>query len=99
MFWLARAMRLARPIPPTPTPAMFRMSLGGVNPRPSTCLGTIMSAAPEAAVRVRNSRRDVVFLALIPDSPGTGDIIPCLALVCDHQLWAAGDCAEHCSGR
>src|SRR4029434_5621306 len=40
---------LLRPIPPTPTPATLSKSLGGVNPRPRTCLGTIASPAPAAA--------------------------------------------------
>src|ERR1700690_1075116 len=39
-------MRLLRPMPPTPTQAMLSRSLGGTKPRPRTCLGTIVSAAP-----------------------------------------------------
>src|ERR1700730_8414360 len=66
MFWVASAIRLARPIPPTPIPAMLSLSLGGVKPRPRTCRGTIVKAlavvaAPEtaaAAAVVRNLRRD-----------------------------------------
>src|SRR6266545_4153312 len=50
MFWLARLMRLLRPMPPTPTPAMFNRSLGAVNPRPRTFLGTMASPAPLAIV-------------------------------------------------
>src|SRR5215471_4442832 len=50
-------MRLARPIPPTPTAAMFSKSLGGVNPRPSTCRGTIAAAALPVATPLKNSRR------------------------------------------
>src|ERR1700693_2230274 len=74
MFWLASAMRLARPIPPTPTPAMLSVSLGGLKPRPRTCRGTIVKAfavvvAPEtaAAAAVRNLRRDnLVFVLISP---------------------------------
>ena len=33
MFSLARLIRLLRPCPPTPTPATFSVSLGGVKPR------------------------------------------------------------------
>src|SRR5438094_9760291 len=83
MFWLARLMRLARPMPPTPTPAMFSVSLGGVNPRPRTCLGTMAHAAPPAATSVRNLRRDISFFLLIgifsKDSLsriGHGDVSP-----------------------
>src|SRR5947207_13348382 len=65
MFWLARLMRLARPMPPTPTLAMFSVSLGGVNPRPRTCLGTMAHAAPPAATSVRNLRRDISIFLLI----------------------------------
>src|SRR5258708_39615766 len=59
MFWLARLIRLERPIPPTPTAAMFSMSLGGVNPRPRTLLGTMAQAAPPAATSVRKVRREI----------------------------------------
>src|SRR5215472_4079514 len=57
MFWLARLMRFWRPMPPTPTPAMFSRSLGGVKPRPSTWRGTKAAAAPLAAAVLRNLRR------------------------------------------
>src|SRR5882724_6160661 len=70
MFWLARLMRLARPMPPTPTPAMLSVSLGGVNPRPRTCLGTMAHAAPPAATLVRNVRREISFSLLMSISPG-----------------------------
>src|SRR5438046_7633837 len=83
MFWLERLIRLVRPMPPTPTPAMFSVSLGGVNPRPRTCLGTIAHAAPPAATSVRNTRREISFFLLISifskDSLsriGEGDIRP-----------------------
>src|SRR6266478_1396531 len=65
MFWLATLMRLLRPMPPTPTPAMFSVSLGGVNPRPRTCLGTMAHAAPPAATSVRNVRREISFFLLM----------------------------------
>src|ERR1700756_3157039 len=65
MFWLARLIKLVRPMPPTPTPAMFSVSLGGVNPRPRTCRGTMAHAAPPAATSVRNVRREISFFLLI----------------------------------
>src|ERR1700676_3358460 len=60
-------------MPPTPTPAIFSMSLGGVKPRPKTCRGTMVKAlpvvaAPETAAAapvVRNLRRDRSVFALI----------------------------------
>src|SRR5260370_35669422 len=70
MFWLARLIRLVRPMPPTPTPAMFSVSLGAVNPRPSTCLGTMAHAAPPAATLVRKVRREISFFLLMIISPG-----------------------------
>src|SRR2546430_2125922 len=70
MFWLARLIRLLRPIPPTPTPATFRVSLGEVNPRPRTCLGTMAHAALPAATLVRNVRREISFFLLMIISPG-----------------------------
>src|SRR5712692_8516734 len=69
MFWLARLIRLARPIPPMPTAAMFSMSLGGVNPRPRTLLGTMAHAAPPAATSVRKVRREIAFFLLMSRSP------------------------------
>src|SRR6516162_3404044 len=65
IFWLDRLIRLVRPIPPTPTPAMFSRSLGGVIPRPSTCRGTIMNAVPAAAAFFTNSRRVLSLFPLI----------------------------------
>jgi hypothetical protein len=44
---------------------MFNVSLGGANPRPSTCLGTIATAALPAATLVRNSRRDISLFSLL----------------------------------
>src|SRR5712691_825451 len=70
MFWLARLIRLLRPMPPTPTPATFNVSLGGVNPRPRTCLGTMAHAAPPAATLVRKVRREISFFLLMIISPG-----------------------------
>src|SRR5216684_1131488 len=69
MFWLARLIRLERPIPPTPTAAMFSVSLGGVNPRPRTLLGTMAHAAPPAATSVRKVRREIAFFLLMSRSP------------------------------
>src|SRR5258708_3366209 len=70
MFWLARLIKLERPMPPTPTAAMFNVSLGGVNPRPRTLLGTMVNPAPPAATLVRNVRRENAFFLVI-------DIPPC----------------------
>src|SRR6516164_5784744 len=67
-FWLARLIRLLRPIPPTPTHAMFRTSLGGVNPRPSTCRGTMVKAALLAATLDRKLRRVISFSCVIERS-------------------------------
>jgi hypothetical protein len=66
MFWLARLMRFWRPMPPTPTPAMFSRSLGGVKPRPSTWRGTNAAAALPAAAVLRNLRRVSPFSSLPP---------------------------------
>src|ERR1700722_15258950 len=68
-------MRLARPMPPTPTPAMFSVSLGGTKPRPSTYLGTIVMAAAVVAVLVRNERREIDFVGVIRVSMATPPII------------------------
>src|SRR5579863_4378779 len=68
-------MRLARPMPPTPTPAMFSVSLGGTKPRPSTYLGTMLKAAAVVAVLVRNERREIVFVGVIRVSMATPPII------------------------
>jgi hypothetical protein len=65
----ARLIRLERPIPPTPTAAMFSVSLGGVNPRPRTLLGTMAHAAPLAAALARKTRREIVFFLLINMAP------------------------------
>src|SRR5260370_42484945 len=63
IFWLARLIRLLRPIPPTPTHAIFSMSLGGVNPRPRTCLGTIVTAALATAAFSIKLRREISFFS------------------------------------
>src|ERR1700704_2188042 len=52
-------------MPPTPTPAMFSLSLGGVKPRPRTCRGTMAHAAPPAATFPRNARREISFFLLM----------------------------------
>src|SRR6266545_5977702 len=57
-FWLDRLIRLARPMPPTPTPAMLSVSLGAVNPRPRTCRGTIAKPAVGRPTLLTNFRRD-----------------------------------------
>src|SRR5206468_4716234 len=58
MFCDARLMRLLRPIPPTPTPAILSVSLGAVYPRPSTRRGTIAMLAAPAPTFLRKVRRD-----------------------------------------
>src|SRR5271154_6172365 len=68
-------MRLARPMPPTPTPAMFSVSLGGTKPRPSTYLGTIVTAAAVVAALGRNERGEIGFVGVIRVSLGTPPII------------------------
>src|SRR5260370_41657565 len=69
MFWLARLIRLVRPMPPTPTAAMLSVSLGGGNPRPRTVLGIMAQAAPPAATSVRKVRREIAFFLLMSRSP------------------------------
>ena len=77
MFWLATARMLLRPIPPTPTAAMFRRSLGGVKPLPSTCRGTMVSPAPVIAAVSMKCRRDTpLFLSSIPPPFARGHDIP-----------------------
>ena len=50
------------PRPPTPTTAMFTLSLGAMNPvPPSTCLGTIVNAAVEIAIDFTNFLRPEEF--------------------------------------
>src|SRR4029077_341945 len=61
MFCEARLMRLARPIPPTPTLAMLSVSLGGTKPRPRTWRGTMVNAAAVAAACEINFRRGIAF--------------------------------------
>jgi hypothetical protein len=50
------------------------MSLGGVNPRPNTCRGTIVSAAPVTAALLRNSRREIAFFSPISISLATATL-------------------------
>src|SRR5688500_18643503 len=67
----ARLRRLVRPMPPTPTPAMLRRSLGGVWPLPSTCRGTMVSPAAVVPAVAMKSRREMVIespLELIPET-------------------------------
>src|SRR5688572_18558925 len=61
-----RLSRLVRPMPPTPMPAILRRSLGATWPRPSTCRGTMVTAAVVAATLVTKSRLD--SLAMRPDA-------------------------------
>src|SRR5215471_19509709 len=77
MFWLATARMLLRPMPPMPTQAMLSRSLGGVKPRPSTCLGTIVRAAPvAAAVSMKCLRVTPAFFSSIPPPFRGGHDIP-----------------------
>src|SRR5438876_1596394 len=69
MFWVARLTRLLRPMPPTPTPAMFSVSLGGVKPRPSTWRGTIANPAVPADTFLKNVRRDTPSPCFAMDAP------------------------------
>src|SRR5260370_20984326 len=48
---------------------MFRVSLGGVNPRPRTLLGTMAHAAPPAAALARKTRREISLFLLMSISP------------------------------
>src|SRR6266446_5655205 len=89
MFWLARLIRLARPMPPTPTAAMFSVSLGGGTPRPRTWLGTMAQAAPPAATLARNVRREISFLLLMSVFSRAG-----LSRVGEGDVGTEGDHAE-----
>ena len=53
-------------MPPMPTVAMFTVSLGAWNPRPSTWRGTIVSPAPVAATVVTNFRREMPSVMIVP---------------------------------
>src|SRR5258707_12678568 len=64
MFCEATLMRLARPIPPTPMPAILSLSLGGTNPRPKTWRGTMVRAAVAAACE-RNFRRGIELFSVM----------------------------------
>src|SRR5271170_1651867 len=75
MFWLERLIRLVRPMPPTPTPATLSLSLGGTKPRPSTCRGTMVTAAAVVAALVRNERREIGSIGVIRVSRATPPII------------------------
>ena len=44
MFSLSMPLTSFRPIPPIPMQATLSLSLGGMNPRPSTCRGTMVNA-------------------------------------------------------
>src|SRR5258708_2438205 len=89
MFWLARLIKLERPMPPTPTAAMFNVSLGGVNPRPRTLLGTMVNAAPPAATLVRNVRREIAFFLVIDIPPCRDCCVPATIQVSGETLSAS----------
>src|SRR4029077_4910678 len=61
-------MRLARPMPPTPMPAMLSMSLGGTKPRPRTWRGTIVNAAAVTEGCERNLRRGIALFSVMGSS-------------------------------
>ncbi len=63
-----RLSRLVRPMPPTPMPAMFSRSLGATNPLPSTCRGTMVTAAVVAATFVTNLRLEIIGWPLAGDA-------------------------------
>ena len=69
MFWLATARMLLRPMPPMPTQAMFRRSLGGVKPRPSTCLGTMAMPAPVMRRGLDEMPPGYAFFRLVHTAP------------------------------
>src|ERR1017187_2736695 len=59
MFSLSRFFRYSAPIPPTPTPARFNLSLGAVWPGPpSTWRGSSIMPVSAAAARGVNSGRE-----------------------------------------
>src|SRR5258708_1902564 len=68
MVWLGGLIRLARPIPPTPKPAMLRVWLGGAKPRPRTWRGTMENAAAVTAESASNLRREMVLFSVM-ESP------------------------------
>src|SRR5260370_2255139 len=86
MFWWWRLIRLVRLMPPMPAPAMLSMSLGGINPRPRTCRGTMAKAAPLAATLLKNLRRDRSFFLFMGCSLCTAGIIALSAVHCDSKI-------------
>src|SRR5215831_9796396 len=91
MFWLATARMLLRPMPPMPTQAMLSRSLGGVKPCPSTCLGTIVRAAPvAAAVSMKCLRVTPGFFSSIPPPFRGGHDIPSVHEIDDPAPGARG---------
>src|SRR6266849_7700963 len=63
MFSLATPSMSERPLPPHPMQAMWSLSDGARNPRPSTCRGTIVNAAP-AATSPTNRLLEMRFRAI-----------------------------------
>ena len=66
MFWLITARVFEAPMPATPTIAMLTRSLGAWKPRPSTCRGTMVTAAPAPAALVMNWRRETPWDVVVP---------------------------------
>src|SRR5712692_9865622 len=56
MFSPSMPLTSLRPMPPTPMQATLSLSLGGTNPRPSTCRGTMVKAAAAAVSRTKLRR-------------------------------------------
>src|SRR5437588_11820828 len=96
MFWLERLIRLLRPMPPTPTAAIFSVSLGAVRPRPSTCRGTMAKPADVAATldtKLRLEIRAMISLQLVLTDRQPDDT-PCHRL---HRCKGGTGCAGPCS--
>src|SRR6267378_974880 len=56
MFSPSIPLTSLRPMPPTPMQATLSLSLGGMKPRPRTCLGTMVKAAAAAVSRTKLRR-------------------------------------------
>jgi hypothetical protein len=61
MFSVSMFRRLVKPFPPTPIPAMFNLSLGGLCPNPAiTFDGRIVIPAVAVAAAPKNFLRDIM---------------------------------------
>src|SRR5205807_185786 len=71
MFSLATPSMSERPLPPHPMHAMLSLSEGAMKPRPSTCRGTMVKAAPAATlvgVDLARDEEEVVAHAVQQDA-------------------------------